>query len=280
MTQRVEVEEATRKKQIVHVVHGFLHRALTSRVATSPYLLVKTDIPIIAGYCIYRDAEYLRSSLDSICMYVNAVILFDGRFLDFKEMQPDGTYEIICDVASRFDPQWFRDAVMNQKFVYFNTESAYGPMLEVEKRQLMFDVVREHGYLFIIDGDEICVGDVKLGLEFVRANPDRRIFWVYVEEEGNPGWKPRIIKVQGGMHYGANHWIILDRKNHVVTDSDERSSFNPQTDCKITSFKIYNFGSKRSGERGAERVAYRETMRTRKWIEQDVAPALGSEIVQ
>ena len=108
---------------------------------------------------------------------------------------------------------------MNQKVVYFNTDATYGPMLEVEKRDLFFQTVRPGGFLFIIDGDEICVGDVKAGLEQVRANPETKIFWVQVEEEGNPGWKPRIIKVEAGMHYGANHWTILDRKNELVTDS-------------------------------------------------------------
>ena len=60
------------------VVDQFIDQALVSPVATSPYYLVKTDTPIFADYCIYRDEQYLRSSLDSICMYVNAIVLYDG----------------------------------------------------------------------------------------------------------------------------------------------------------------------------------------------------------
>ncbi|MHB8603524.1 MAG: hypothetical protein ACYC9R_12895 [Nitrosotalea sp.] len=275
-----EIAKEMIHQQVLENIHGFLDIALGSQLTTSPYFLVKTDIPIIAGYCIYRDVEYLRSSLDSLCMYVNAIVLFDGRFLDFKELPPDNTYEIISDVALRFDPRWFVGNTMNQKFVYVNTDFAYGPMLEVEKRQLMLDVVRARGFLFILDGDEICVGDVKTGLDIVRANPDKKIFWVYVEEQGNPGWKPRIIKVENGMHYGANHWTILDKKNLVITDSDESRSFDTNNHCKITQFRISNLGSLRSGERGKERVKYREIMRSKKWVEQDIAPAMGSEIQQ
>jgi hypothetical protein len=256
------------QKRILGFVQEFLDNALQSRVSTSPYFLVKTDVPIIAGYSIYRDAEFLRSSLDSICMYVNAILLLDGRYLDFKEMEPDESYDIIVDCASRFDPRWFAAEMINQKVVYFSTDATFGPMLEVEKRDLMFQSARPGGFLFILDGDEICVGDVKAGLDFVRANPETKVFWVKVEEEGNPGWKPRIIKLETGLHYGVNHWTILDRKNELVTDSVYRNEYADSPDHKqITDFKIFNFGSKRSGWRGVNRVAYRESLRVKKWEE-------------
>ncbi|MHB1868419.1 MAG: hypothetical protein ACYCPP_05680 [Nitrososphaerales archaeon] len=253
--------------QFVGVVEHFLDHALTSPVATSPYLLAVTDTPIIAGYCIYRDDQFLRSSLDSICMYVNAVVLWEGRFLDFSELPRDNTYEIVSDVCSRFDPRWFVGSAMTQKFVYVDAEAAFGPMLEVEKRDLMFQTIRERGFLFIIDADEIAIGDVKAGLDFVRANPDKKIFWVYVEEDGNPGWKPRIIKVEDDMHYGVNHWTILDKKNELVTDSIYKE--NPEH-AQITQFKIHNF--KRTGKRSEERQAYRDILHEKKWNERKVAP--------
>lgn len=261
-------EEQTRETaqlMIMEHLEKFLDSALTSHITTSPYFLVKTETPIIAGYCIYREGEYLRSSLDSICMYVNADLLFEGRFLDFHELPEDNSYAIISDVASRFDPRWFVAQAMNQKFLYFDTDSIYGPMLEVEKRSLIFHVVRQRGFLFIIDGDEIPIGDVKAGLDFVRANPDKKIFWVYVEEEGNPGWRPRLIKVERGMCYGSNHWTILEKEKKVVTDSIWRDG-NPDH-AKVTQFKIHNFGSERSGKRALERVAYRESMRIKGWKE-------------
>lgn len=254
------------EEQLVGVVEHFLDHALSSPVTTSPYFLVKTETPIIAGYCIYRDAQFLRSSLDSISMYVNAIVLWDGRFLDFKEMPEDNSYSIIADVSSRFDPQWFVGGIMSQKFVYVNTENAFGAMLEVEKRDLMFQTVKERGFLFIIDGDEIAIGDVKAGLDFVRANPDKKIFWVYVEEDGNPGWKPRIIKVEEGMHYGLNHWTILNYKNELVTDSVWKEGNTEQ--AQITQFKIYNF--KRSGKRAEERQVYREILHNKKWNEREI----------
>ncbi len=279
MMKEEQVREL-QQKQILDFVRSFLDDALTSRVSTSPYFLVKTDLPIIAGYSIYRDAEFFRSSLDSICMYVSAILVLDGRYLDFKEMEPDASYEILSDVASRFDPRWFAGEIINQKVVYCSTDIAYGPMLEVEKRDLMFQAARPHGFLFIIDGDEVCVGDVKAGLDFVRANPDTKIFWVKVEEEGNPGWKPRIIKLEAGLHYGANHWTILDRKNELVTDSVYREEYSDSSDHKqIACFKICNFGSKRSGERGMQRIAYRKILAAKTW-EERAPPPLRSAIVE
>ncbi len=224
------------------------------------FFIPRADAPIIAGYSIYREAEYLRSSLDSICQYVDVVLILEGRYFDFAELPEDCTERIISETASRFDPRFYLTGGNPQKFVVFPTE----PMLEVEKRDLFFAVVREGGYLFIIDGDEIAVGDVKAGLDFVRANDPTKVFWVYVEEEGNPGWKPRIIRVEQGLHYGKNHWTILNEKDEVLTDSVWHSS--PDY-AKIEQFKIYNFGSKRSGERGKARTEYRETMRPKNWAE-------------
>ncbi len=227
---------------------------------TTSYFMPRPDAPIIAGYSIYRDAEYLRSSLDSICQYVDVVLILEGRYVDFPELPEDGTERIISETASRFDPRFYLTGGNSQKFVVYPTE----PMFEVEKRDLFFGLVREGGYLFIVDGDEIAIGDVKAGLDFVRANDPTKVFWVYVEEDGNPGWKPRIIRLEKGLHYGENHWTILDKNNEILTDSVWRPSPNF---AKVDSFKIYNFGSKRNGERQRARIAYRETMRSKEWIE-------------
>ncbi|MHB8565732.1 MAG: hypothetical protein ACYC7D_05390 [Nitrososphaerales archaeon] len=249
-------------------VQNVIERRLSSpAAATSPYFFLKREVPIVASYCVYRDAEYLRSSLDSVSMYVDAIMVLDGRFLDFNPLPDDGTARIVSESASRFDPRYFREEYrLTQKFVYLDVESVLGPTLEVEKRDYTFQYIPRGSYAFIIDGDEICVGDVKAGLEFVRANADKKIFWIYVEEEGNPGWKPRLIKVEDGMHYGANHWTILGRKNELVTDSVYAD--NPEQE-KLTQFKILNLGSKRTGERGVERIAYREIMRKKDWKEGD-----------
>jgi hypothetical protein len=225
-------------------------------------LLQRPDIAIIAGYCVYREADFLRSSLDSICEYVDLIAILDGRFKDFPEIPEDGTTTIISEAASRYDPQFYKEGKMTQKFVIFDTE----PMTETEKRGLFFKMVIPGRFLFILDGDEVCIGDVKAGLDFVRSNPDKEIFWVWVEEEGNPCWKPRIIKVQSGMSYGENHWTILDANGRVLTDSVFKPSPRFAT---IEDFKLYNFGSKKGGFRGQARAAYRERMRKKAWKEND-----------
>jgi hypothetical protein len=228
---------------------------------TRPLFLTR-DTPIVAGYSIYRDEEYLRSSLDSVCQYVDVVCLIEGRYLDAPELPSDKTEQIISETASRFDPRFYLTGGMPQKFVVYPVD----PMPEVEKRDLFFKLVRPGGYLFIIDGDEITVGDVKAGLDFVRTNDPTKIFWVYVEEDGNPGWKPRIIRVEEGLHYGKNHWTILDKKGDLFTDSVWKES--PES-AQIPQFKIYNFGYKRTGQRQKARIAYKEAMHQKKWIERD-----------
>ena len=227
---------------------------------TNSLFLSRAEAPIIAGYSIYRDAEYLRSSLDSICQYVDVVCILDGRYLDFPELPLDSTERIISETASRFDPKFYLTGGNPQKFVVYPLD----PLKEVEKRDLFFQLVRPGGYLFVMDGDEVAVGDVKAGLDFVRENEPTKIFWVYVEERGNPGWKPRIIRVEEGTHYGENHWTILDNDEQLLTDSVFKPSPNS---AQITQFKIYNFGFNRTGERQKARLAYKEILHAKKWVE-------------
>ncbi len=186
--------------------------------------------------------------------------MIEGRYLDFPELPPDATERIISETASRFDPKFYLTGGNPQKFVVYPVD----PMREVEKRDLMFKLVRPGGYLFILDGDEVAIGDVKAGLDFVRENEPTKVFWVYVEERGNPGWKPRIIRVEDGIHYGKNHWTILDNNNEILTDS----VYKPSSDyAQVTQFKIYNFGFNRTGERAKARHAYKEILHDKNWIE-------------
>lgn len=238
-----------------------------SSAGPSP-LLSKRDVPILAAYCIYRDGQFLRSSLDSVCQYVEGVELYDGRFLDFPDLPEDATSRIISETASRFDPRFGG----SQKFGILRTN----PMLEVEKRDLMFSntnpkLIEHGGYKFILDGDEICIGDVKAGLEYVRENAELgiKVFWVYVEEEpGNPGFKPRIIKMEPGLHYGKNHWVVLDKDDNVLTDSVYRQQ---EDFALVPGFKIYNFGPQRNTERRKQVLQYRELRGQKKWIEREAS---------
>jgi hypothetical protein len=184
----------------------------------------------------------------------------DGRFKDFPDLPEDGTNQIISDVASQFDPRFGRE----QKFAVFKTK----PLLEVEKRDLTFEVIRPGCLAFIIDGDEICIGNVKEGLDFVRSQAEDGIsvFWIYVDEpRGNPGWKPRIIKIDEGLHYGHNHWTILRKDDSVLTDTvyQERKDF-----LKVSQFKIFNLGfSNRNEERQKQCIAYKDLMIRHNWQE-------------
>src|SRR5487761_554178 len=222
------------------------------------------EVGIIACISIYRDAEFLRSSLDSFVNYVDVVCMIEGRYLDFPELPVDSTEKIISETASRFDPRFYLTGGNPQKFIVYPVD----PMKEVEKRDLFFKLVRPGGYLFVMDGDEVAVGDVKAGLDFVRENEPTKVFWVYVEEKGNPGWKPRIIRVEEGLHYGKNHWTILRKDGSVLTDTTYHEN---EEYAKVPHFKIYNLGfSNRHEERKKQCVAYKDLWIGKNWIEREV----------
>jgi hypothetical protein len=200
---------------------------------------IKNETPIVAGYSIYREGQFLRSSLDSVCQYVDVVCLLEGRYLDYPELPEDSTDKIVSETASRFDPQFHFTMRNPQKFVFFPVD----PMAEKEKREILLKVVRPGGYLFSIEGDEIVVGDVKAGLDFVRENEQVKIFWVYVDSKG---WTPKIIRIEDGLHYGITPKIVLDNEEKVVTDAIWTDSPNFG---KITQFSIIDLGAKRTSER-------------------------------
>lgn len=193
----------------------------------------------------------IRSSLDSVCSYVNAIIVLDGPFVYTPRdslKSTDGTVEIVEEFHRK-----------NNKLIYFSESAA---LSEKHKREFFFNQFGSGIRLFIIDGDEVCVGDVKKGLAKVRENKAEPLFWVKVETEG---WKPRIITNKKGLHYGENHWTILDGEDRLVTDT---VLFPPMTPSNtIDEFRILNLYELRSKMRDELRIQYRESMRVQGWRE-------------
>ena len=247
---------------------------------------------IIGCASVYRDEEFLRSSLDSYVNWVDSALIFDGRYSGFPRLAPDRTGEIVHEVAARFDPMIYRpDYIGNrnsQKLIFLDTEAMHHTVCldhgseivtddshtghnlkevanvelsETDKRNLFFRSIEPGNWAFIIDGDEVCVGDVKLAFEEVKKS-EQRVGWVFVEEQGNPGFKPRFLKVEKGMRYGQKHWEILDGAGKLITDSYWHAG-----DFALDSFKIYNFGYQRRSDRGKAHDEYRETMRKKNWKE-------------
>jgi hypothetical protein len=213
-----------------------------SQAGPSPtFLQTKKEVPIIAAYLTYRDADYLRSSLDSVCHYVDALAILDGRVLDQKELPGDATDKIISETASRFDPRFVSNG---QKFAVFRTK----PVLPFEKKNVIFAVVRSGCYAFLVHGDEICVGDVKSGLDYVREHAlESEIFFVKVIdplESTGSRFEPRIIKVKNGLHFSDHSpfTTVFDSDNEVFA----HDKMARKRSTEISDFQIYKFSKERS----------------------------------
>lgn len=130
--------------------------------------------------------------------------------------------------------------------------------------------MKEGSYAFVIDGDEIAVGDVKRAMDFMRES-EAKIGWVDLKEEGNPGLKPRFLRVENGLHYARKHWELYDKDETLVTDSvyGPAQQADPETNVVVPYMHIRNVGQSRAAdsERAKARDDYRTVLAKANWIE-------------
>jgi hypothetical protein len=192
-------------------------------------------------------------------------VVWDGRFSDFPELPPDDTAEIAGSCGARYVPTL--------------------PMMETEKRSLMFDYCDDGDVLLVIDADEVAVGDVKKGIGSVKANPGKSVFWVWYQSDvptrSTSGWRPRLFRVRKGMRYSKRHdyiyWpdgsMVVDYIAHPDTLTNlplHESGYN----ARITDFSLLGTGNLRSKMRDDARNVYFAKMGHRGWVERP-----GSRII-
>jgi len=168
-----------------------------------------------ACYCIYNEAEHIEKSLNSIVDFVDKVVVVDGPFLGYPSVSlqsDDGTLDILKQ--------------------YKKVQVIHVPrrMRQPEKRSLYF--TEDVDWYFIIDGDEIAVGDVAAGFEYVKSLEDKGAL-VEVKLRTVPTLYMRFVKYQPGLHYHGVHHYIYNHRGFRVTCR-----------ARVTQFKLVNMQRK------------------------------------
>lgn len=196
---------------------------------------------IFSCYSVYNEEALIRSSLDTIVPYVDEVIVGDGAYR-LKELSRDETMDIVAEICDHF--------------LGINRPG----LTEVDKRNAVFSMVPEDDWIFWIDGDEVCVGDVKKGLDKVR-NAKVDLCRIRIFNNGKPWtWLPRFIRSKKNFHLGSTHWIYK-YGNQVIYEGAL-----PLIDyIDIDDFFIINCNALRPKNRQREDTIYKEFMSARKW---------------
>ncbi len=137
--------------------------------------------------------------------------------------------------ASKYDPE---KTGKPSKFMLYNLDV----ITEVEKYNLFFSLIRPNNYFFMIEPNEIVIGDVKKGFDIIRNSPEKEVFWVRYED-ADEAYYPKIIKIKEGLHYPSYKSKIQYASTILDKDSSTFVSrfdyLNPKdTDGFVSEFKI------------------------------------------
>lgn len=208
---------------------------------------------VIACYSVYNEAKLIRSSIDSIKHYVDEIFVSDGAYR-INKLSDDKTGEIIDDCLVGIS---YTDN-KPESLLWLNRSG----LSEIEKRNELYARVPEGEWIFIIDGDEVCVGDVKKAIEEVkRCSLDVCLIKVFNNGKGWT-WSPRFIRAKKNFRLGPNHWTY-NYGDKVIYDE---SGIHVQS-LEITDFFMINCNVLRGKERMDQDAVYREFMSARNWDE-------------
>jgi len=177
-----------------------------------------THKTILAGYCIFNEAVHIGKSIESIYDHVDRIIVIDGPYIGFPHnslKSTDGTREIVRSFGSKVE-------LVDIPF----------PLEQWAKRSMMFGYKAD--WYFWIDGDEIAVGDVGEGMDFVRRSKDEvlRVKMRLWNPPSNPAeWciesirqkgyyevaYPKFFRWQPGLHFSGYHNVVRDINRRLIS---------------------------------------------------------------
>lgn len=158
---------------------------------TSP---IFSNSKVYACYAVYNEEELIRSSLDTVMPYVDGAFALSGKFFDDRRSD-DRTDEILREFGVNILP--------------------YKPNLtQIEARNYLYSQVPEGSWIFIVDGDEVVIGNMKDAMQLVRQT-EKDVCSVLVFNNGSM-WtlRPRFVRSRKDFHLGERHWdyCFADKK--------------------------------------------------------------------
>jgi len=144
---------------------------------------------------------WIQFSLESIYDYVDQIVVVDGPFKGFPHnslSSTDGTLDFL------------------RQFEKVTVKRIEQPLRQEEKRNLYFDGGAD--WYFIIDGDEICFGDVKGGFDFVREHSPELFTCLTITTFEKTGIQRRIrfYSERVSPHYLIGHAVVCDKHNNPI----------------------------------------------------------------
>lgn len=140
-----------------------------------------------ACYSIFNEDRLLDLSLMSIADFVDKIVIVDGPYIGFDHK------------ALKSNPKTYK---ILKKFgkVVTKVITIDRPMSEEKKRSLYF--TGDCDLYFLLDGDEVVIGNIDKGLDWVRNQPHRDVFGVRVVlPRSLHSAYPRILRCKEGLYY-------------------------------------------------------------------------------
>lgn len=208
---------------------------------------------IYALVSCFNEAQFIEESIRSYLDAIDEVIVIDGAYRGFpstNDLSNDGTIDIVCHLIEQYP---------NKVSLYFEPR-----LTELAKRNLLLHLVPQGDWAFIVDGDEVCKGDVDYGMRRIRETDGDvgsvNLRQVHPDGSSDVAEYRRLIKRQKGVHYEGTHYGL------TYEDGSQPHTGGHKV-LHVTDFEIQHLSELRIPERNTPRLKYRELMDARNWIE-------------
>jgi len=205
----------------------------------------------------------LDASLFSISGLVDGVIIADGPYDTYTGNETESgeeTYSILSKWKNEF-------LTCGRSFEIVRT----GKMNEIQKRNQIFQYIKDGDIAFVIDGDEIAFtnGLERADFYFLRKSMMDIGFVNVLHLRGAWGYRPRIFRVGRRLRY--NKWFDIDlvdgtNINLKTMPTYPNGEVNPPSDQRINTIRLVNLSLMfRSKERDEMGIAIKDALIKRNW---------------
>lgn len=179
---------------------------------------------LVVGMNVFNEALHIKKAIESVVEYADEVRVYDGAYKDYPHTKPystDGTLKIVRDLMKEYS-----------HIKLIEAKEPWGS--QIEKRNAMFEDLREGDYFMKLDGDEWIANP-----EQIRENLNADVCWCWTLSNIYPPYMTaRIFKYQEGMHYaGRHHWLYNGKQTFITSDQN----MNLRYKHRDTPIRVFNF---------------------------------------